>query len=40
MCRETGDLQIVRDYYPYLVKYVDSLIVQAETLGLKGMIQR
>lgn len=35
--KETGDLRIVRDFHPYLVKYVDSVILAAESTGLANL---
>lgn len=38
--RETGDLQIVRDFYPALVKYVDSVLLAAQVAGLASLYKR
>lgn len=38
--KETGDLQIVRNFYPALVKYVDSVVLAAEVAGLANLYKR
>jgi hypothetical protein len=38
--RETGDAQIVDDVWPFLAKYTDGLILQAQTMGLANMYQQ
>lgn len=37
---ETGDLQIVRDFYPALLKYVDSVLLAAQVAGLANLYKR
>lgn len=40
MSRETGDLEIVREFYPAVAKYVDSVVLAAQMAGLANLYKR